>query len=130
METLHAVVMNKLRWCWVVPYSLLLFTLLLSCFYPDIVCEFCASLIMLLQTAWSEAASSQLLVLMWHTFMSCLHTSLNLKCGHPLGQKPVISSPYCMSLGISAIASASHMAKLVHTALHKQNVHAGSSCLL
>ena len=62
--------------------------------------SFVPVLVMLLQTAWSEAASSQLLALMRHTFMSCLHTSLNLKCGCPFGQEPVISSPYSTSLGI------------------------------
>ena len=62
--------------------------------------SFVPVLVMLLQTAWSEAYSSQLLVFMWHAFMSHLHTSLNLKCGYPLGWEPVISSPYSMSLGI------------------------------
>ena len=62
--------------------------------------SFVPVLVILLQTAWSEAASSQLSVLMWHAFMSHLYTSLNLKCGHHLGWEPVISSPYSMSLGI------------------------------
>ena len=33
-------------------------------------------------------------------FMSYLYTSLNIKCGWPLGWEPVTSSPYGMSLGI------------------------------
>ena len=62
--------------------------------------RFVPVLVMLLQTTGSEAVSSQLSVLVWHAFMSCLHTSLSLKCGHPLGQEPGGSSPYSMSFGI------------------------------
>ena len=62
--------------------------------------SFLPVLVMLLQTAHSEAAFSQLSVLMWHAFMSHLHTSLNLNYGHPLSWEPVVSSPYNMYLGI------------------------------
>ena len=71
MEILHAVVINELRWCWVLSYSILLLPLLLSCFYPDLFCEFFASFSHIPSDCMIRAASSQLLV-----FVICLHVML------------------------------------------------------